>query len=231
MICLLLVIHRSDANSVETRRLFESRVLRWISRGVGQLGVKSDFQDEFGLPAASAEGEEAGLDLVEVGGSIKWFDVAKGYGFIVPDDGSADILLHVTTLRRCGFQTAQEGARVVCEAHRRTKGMQVFRIVVMDESTAVHPSQSSAGRTHTQVTPTGGYEIAIVKWFNRVKGFGFLTRGEGTEDIFLHMETVRRFGLAELKPGDSVLVRYGDGPKGLMAAEVRPLETKGPSSH
>ena len=71
-----------------------------------------------------------------------------------------------------------------------------------------------------------GYEIAIVKWFNRVKGFGFLTRGEGTEDIFLHMETVRRFGMTELKPGDSVLVRYGDGPKGLMAAEVRPLEAE-----
>jgi CspA family cold shock protein len=99
----------------------------------------------------------------------------------------------------------------------------------MDESTAVHPAQSCAGRTHVQVKATSGYEIAIVKWFNRVKGFGFLTRGEGTEDIFLHMETVRRFGMAELKPGDSVLVRYGDGPKGLMAAEVRPLEAKNPT--
>jgi cold shock protein len=195
------------------------------------LGVKTDFQNEFGSPATHAEAEEAGLDLVEIAGAIKWFDVAKGYGFIVPDDGAPDVLLHVTTLRRSGYQTAQEGARVVCEAHRRAKGMQVFRVVTMDESTAVHPSQSSAGRTHAQVVPTGGYEIAIVKWFNRVKGFGFLTRGEGTADIFLHMETVRRFGLAELKPGDSVLVRYGDGPKGLMAAEVRPLETKGPASH
>ncbi|QGM45259.1 cold-shock protein [Methylocystis heyeri] len=202
-----------------------------MSRGVGQLGVKSDFQNEFGLPATLAEGDEAGLDLVEIAGSIKWFDVAKGYGFIVPDDGSADVLLHVTTLRRSGHQAAQEGARVVCEAHRRSKGMQVFRVITMDESTAVHPSQSAAGRTHTQVVPVGGYEIAIVKWFNRVKGFGFLTRGEGTADIFLHMETVRRFGLAELKPGDSVLVRYGDGPKGLMAAEVRLLDNKGPASH
>jgi CspA family cold shock protein len=205
--------------------------LLWINRGVGQLGVKSDFQEEVGSSTVGAESDEAGIDLVEVGGSIKWFDVAKGYGFIIPDDGSGDVLLHVTTLRRSGFQTAQEGARVVCEAHHRSKGMQVFRVISMDESTAVHPSQSSAGRTHNQVTPTGGYEIAIVKWFNRVKGFGFLTRGEGTEDIFLHMETVRRFGLAELKPGDSVLVRYGDGPKGLMAAEVRPLEAKGPTSH
>lgn len=193
--------------------------------------AKVTFHDELGA-ANATEPDEAGLDLVEIAGHIKWFDVAKGYGFVVPDDGSADILLHVTILRRSGMQTAFEGARVVCEAQKRTKGMQVFRVIAMDESTAVHPSQSMAGRTHVQVTPTSGYEIAIVKWFNRVKGFGFLTRGEGTEDIFLHMETVRRYGMTELKPGDSVLVRYGGGPKGLMAAEVRPLDAKSlPSSH
>lgn len=193
------------------------------------MGAKSAFSDETVIGVA--EGEEAALDLVEIAGRIKWFDVSKGYGFVVPDDGAPDVLLHVTVLRRGGFHTAHEGARVVCEAQRRAKGMQVFRVVAMDESTAVHPSQSTAGRTHVQVTPTSGYEIAIVKWFNRVKGFGFLTRGEGTDDIFLHMETVRRYGMTELKPGDSVLVRYGDGPKGLMAAEVRPLEAKGPPSH
>jgi cold shock protein len=194
------------------------------------LGAKATFQDELGAPSVGTEGDEA-LDLVEIAGSIKWFDVAKGYGFVIPDDGTPDILLHVTILRRSGFQTAYEGARVVCEAQHRPKGMQVFRVINMDESTAVHPSQSTAGRTYTQVAPTSGYEIAIVKWFNRVKGFGFLTRGDGTDDIFLHMEIVRRYGLAELKPGDSVLVRYGDGPKGLMATEVRPLEGKGPASH
>ena len=187
------------------------------------------FQDD--LTASATEPDETGLELVEVAGTIKWFDVAKGYGFVVPDDGSADILLHVTILRRSGLQTAFEGARVVCEAQKRAKGMQVFRVIAMDESTAVHPSQSCAGRTHVQVAPTSGYEIAIVKWFNRVKGFGFLTRGEGTEDIFLHMETVRRFGMTELKPGDSVLVRYGGGPKGLMATEVRPLDAKSVPSH
>ncbi len=84
---------------------------------------------------------------------------------------------------------------------------------------------------HGARATAGGWEIAIVKWFNRVKGFGFLTRGEGTEDILLLMETVGRYGLEELKPGDSVLVRYSDGPKGLIATEVRPLDSKGPAAH
>ena len=74
-------------------------------------------------------------------GTVKWFDEAKGFGFIVPDDGSPDVLLHVTCLRRDGFQTAYEGARVVCEAVHRVKGMQAFRVLSMDESTAIHPAQ------------------------------------------------------------------------------------------
>lgn len=175
--------------------------------------------------------EERPLDLVEISGRIKWFDVAKGYGFIVPDDGGADVLLHVTILKREGYQTAAEGSRVVCEAKKGSKGLQVFRLLSLDESTATHPSQLPAARTHIQVVPTSGFEIAIVKWFNRVRGFGFLTRGEGTEDIFVHMETLRRFGIAELKPGDSILVRFGPGDKGLMAAEVRPLEAALPRAH
>jgi CspA family cold shock protein len=165
---------------------------------------------------------ETGAAVVEVTGVIKWFDVSKGYGFIVPDNGVADVLLHVTCLRRDGFQTAYEGARVVCEALPRPKGLQAFRILSMDESTAVHPAQMPPPRTHVTVAPTSGLERAIVKWFNRLRGFGFLTRGEGTPDIFVHMETLRRYGLTELRPGQVVLVRFGPGPKGMMATEVRP---------
>ena len=172
-----------------------------------------------GLPE-EALSDETGT-VVEISGVIKWFDVSKGYGFIVPDNGMSDVLLHVTCLRRDGFQTAYEGARVVCEALARPKGMQAFRVVSMDESTAVHPAELPA-RTHVTVTPTSGLERAVVKWFNRLRGFGFLTRGEGTPDIFVHMETLRRFGLTELRPGQTVLVRFGPGPKGMMAAEVRP---------
>ncbi len=162
------------------------------------------------------------LDLVEITGVVKWFDVAKGFGFIVPDNGMQDVLLHVTCLRRDGFNTILEGTRIVALIQKRDRGYQAFRVLSMDQSTAVHPSQMPPVRTHVQVTPSSGLERVIVKWFNRTKGFGFLTRGEGTEDIFIHMETLRRFGLTELRPGQTVLVRFGDGDKGLMAAEIHP---------
>ncbi len=180
------------------------------------------------LPVGGTVGEETPVDLFEVAGVIKWFDASKGYGFVVPDDGSDDVLLHVTCLRRGGFLTAYEGARVVCDVVERVKGRQAFRVVSMDESTAIRPPQMTPARTHTTVVATSGLERAIVKWFNRVRGYGFLTRGDGTEDIFVHMETLRRFGLTELRPGQVVLVRYGPGPKGLMAAEILPEGGGGP---
>ena len=133
-----------------------------------------------------------------------------------------DILLHVTCLRRDGFQTAYEGARVVGRSARsapkvcKLSGLcrwTNYRDASGANATAAYPCDG---------TPTSGLERAQVKWFNRLRGFGFLTRGEGTPDIFVHMETLRRYGIAEFRPGQTVLVRFGPGPKGLMAAEVRP---------
>jgi CspA family cold shock protein len=210
---------------------FESKKLGVPGQGVspGRItpGEHGGAGRDSGLNPFSGLGE-ASANLVEVHGVIKWFDASKGYGFIVPDNGWPDVLLHVTVLRRDGFQTAYEGARIVVECIQRAKGYQAFRVVSMDESTAIHPAQMLPPRTHVTVTPTSGLERAQVKWFNRLRGFGFLTCGEGTPDIFVHMETLRRFGMTELRPGQYVLVRFGPGSKGMMAAEIHP-ET-GPSA-
>ena len=217
-------------------------MLRASEKGVWNMGAKGSGEGRDAIHLTQSgetlrddhmhSDHQPASDTIEVAGTIKWFDAGKGFGFIVPDNDMADVLLHVTCLRRDGYQTAYEGARIVVEALNRPGGLQAFRVVSMDESTARHPSQMPAPRTHVVVEATSGMVRLEVKWFNRIRGFGFLSAGDGTPDIFVHMETLRRFGITELRPGQFVLVRYGQGPKGLMVAEIRPDGWgEAPSSH
>ena len=162
---------------------------------------------------------------LEISGLVKWFDITKGYGFIKPSAGQqGDVLLHQTCVRQSGFKAAYEGARVVCEAVQGPKGLQARRLLSLDNSTA-SPQAAAVQRPSRYLTePKGAAFEAVVKWFNRGKGYGFVTRGPNTPDIFVHMETLRRNGIRELRQGQRVKVRTGDGPKGELAAEVSVLD-------
>ena len=166
---------------------------------------------------------ELGDVTFEVSGLVKWFDLSKGYGFIKPSSGpDGDILLHQACVRQAGFKAAYEGARVVCEAVKGPKGLHARKLLMLDNSTA---SPQSSTRTARYVAePHGPAFDATVKWCNRAKGYGFVSRGPDPPDVFVHMETLRRNGIRELTEGQRVRVRAGDGPKGELAAEISVLD-------
>jgi cold shock protein len=164
--------------------------------------------------------------IQEIVGQIKWFDLAKGYGFIKPSSGEqGDVLLHQTCVRQSGFKAAYEGARVVCEAVQGPKGLQARRLISLDNSTAQTSDLATQRPLRYAAEPRGPAFDATVKWFNRGKGYGFVSRGPDTPDVFVHMETLRRSGIRELRQGQRVRVRAGDGPKGELAAEITVLDS------
>jgi CspA family cold shock protein len=187
------------------------------------------MQDFYATGEERSEGQR-------VRGTVKWFNATKGFGFITPSDGTPDIFLHLSVLRDAGYQDLQPGTTVVCDAARRQKGLQVIRVIEIDVSTAQadasrespregrgerfeRSEHGAAGRD--PVGPASGFVGATVKWFNPDKGYGFVSQADNARDVFIHMVTLRRSGVASLEAGQVVQVRIAEGPKGPQATEIR----------
>jgi CspA family cold shock protein len=162
--------------------------------------------------------------IYSVAGQIKWFDGTRGFGFLVDEGGGGDVLVHFSVLRQHGRRTLPEGTRVTCSAIRRARGLQAREVLSIDLSTATGPDADLVARsTADRVDPAalvddaGAFEPVTVKWFNRLKGYGFVVRPGDPQDIFIHMETVRRAGLDELVPDQALSARIADGRKGPLA--------------
>jgi cold shock protein len=160
-------------------------------------------------------------EVCDIHGIVKWYDAVKGYGFVIPDDGEKDVLLHHSVMRAAGVNFLAEGTSIHCKAVRRAKGMQVISMVSFDTSTA-KTLPSTKPQPVVRATDSDGADFldVHVKWFNRVRGYGFVSESENSEDIFIHMEVLRQASILQVQPGDHVKVRVGNGDKGLQATEV-----------
>ena len=154
-------------------------------------------------------------------GSVKWFDPVKGFGFVVADEGGPDILLHANVLRNFGQSSVADGARIQIDVQDTARGVQAVEVFQIEPPAG---SDSAMLADFEEIDPevmrNAPLEPSRVKWFDKAKGFGFANVFGRNEDVFIHIEVLRRSGLADLQPGEAVCLRVIEGKRGRMATEV-----------
>ncbi|EIE51424.1 cold-shock protein [Salipiger aestuarii] len=154
-------------------------------------------------------------------GKVKWFDPVKGFGFVIADEGGPDILLHANVLRNFGQSSVADGAGIEIVIQRTDRGVQATEVLTIAPPEAPEgvPLADFEG-IDPEVMRAAPLEPARVKWFDKAKGFGFANTFGSSDDIFIHIEVLRRSGLADLQPGEALAIRKIPGKRGLMATEV-----------
>jgi CspA family cold shock protein len=154
-------------------------------------------------------------------GHGKWFDPTKGFGFIVPDEGGKDVLLHANVLRNFGQGSVADGAEIEIEVQQTERGLQAISVVAIHVvvSDAIPPLRDMEEMSSEDIAKVD-VQPARVKWFDKAKGFGFANIFGNDEDIFVHIDVLRRSGLANLQAGEAIGIRLFVGERGRMAIDV-----------
>ena len=168
---------------------------------------------------------DAENDGARITGTVKWFDPSKGFGFVVSDQGGPDILLHANVLRTFGQSSVADAAGIIVIVQETARGIQAVEVLSIEPPAAEHEDiPVPGGEIGEPVDLSLPLEPARVKWFDKAKGFGFANVFGRGEDVFLHIEVLRRSGLADLQPGEAVSLRVVDGKRGRMATQVTSWE-------
>jgi CspA family cold shock protein len=162
-----------------------------------------------------------------ISGQVKWFDPNKGFGFVVPDAGGGDILLHANVLRNFGQSSVADGSLIRLTVQETPRGVQAVEVLSIEppEGDGAPALADFAAVEEDHALDELPFEPARVKWFDKAKGFGFANVFGRSEDVFVHVEVLRRSGLADLQPGEAVALRVIDGARGRMAAHVASWDT------
>ncbi len=178
---------------------------------------------------------------------VKWFNAEKGFGFVEITDGGGDVFLHASVLARTGVTAVNPGATLKVRTGQGQKGPQVTEVLEVDESTAgaAPAAAPRAPRPDRGEYGAGGYaggggggvsaprrgfdapaasgpeQAGTVKWYNAIKGFGFIAPEDGGKDVFVHASALRRAGLTDLAEGQRVTIQITQGQKGPEAASIR----------
>ncbi len=154
-------------------------------------------------------------------GSVKWFDPVKGFGFVISDGGGPDILLHANVLRNFGQSSVADGARIEIDVQDTARGVQAVEVFKIEPPVGTEAAMlADFEDIDPEVMRSAPLEPSRVKWFDKAKGFGFANVFGRQEDVFIHIEVLRRSGLADLQPGEAVCLRVIEGKRGRMATEV-----------
>lgn len=153
---------------------------------------------------------------------MKWFDVSKGFGFILdPASDERDILLHINVLRAIGHSSVVENTVIEAMVMDTPRGRQVSEILALTPPATEHAALiRDLGGLEAEDLDKLPLEPARVKWFDKIKGSGFANIFGAPEDVFLHIEVVRHGGFSDLPTGEAILLRVVDGERGRIAAQV-----------